>query len=277
MPLTAGRSPPAVHGRRTIYGGVLFFVLFRPVPYIVRLRWRSEPPARCLKSVRRIGRPWTGGIAGAASRSEDGALRSEPHPFGRRLSAVWPKLQEDMGCGACMSSVGAYQDRLESRRGRFRRIVSRFIPIRIYGAGDARGGSCVSGRFMPGGCAAARGGAERDCAVQGGRIAVATDRKVVRRAGMSVREERVVQHGSWRQSGETCIGTVCRFVWRRAHPAVFLPAGDRTCEDGVERPIPTRTSGYKREGLCISEAISSAGGLPRGNGVRWSAWIRPLR
>ncbi len=121
------------------------------------------------------------------------------------------------------------------------------------------------------------GGAERDCAVQGGRIAVATDRKVVRRAGMSVREERVVQHGSWRQSGETCIGTVCRFVWRRAHPAVFLPAGDRTCEDGVERPIPTRTSGYKREGLCISEAISSAGGLPRGNGVRWSAWIRPLR
>ena len=203
-------------------------------------------------------------------------MRTEPHPFGRRLSAGGPKLQEDMGCGACMSSVGAYQDRLESRRGRFRRIVSRFIPIRIYGAGDARRFvrfRPLYARRMCGGT----GGAERDCAVQGGRIAVATDRKVVRRAGMSVREERVVQHGSWRQSGETCIGTVCRFVWRRAHPAVFLPAGDRTCEDGVERPIPTRTSGYKREGLCISEAISSAGGLPRGNGVRWSAWIRPLR
>lgn len=187
MPLTAGRSPPAVHGRRTIYGGVLFFVLFRPVPYIVRLRWRSEPPARCLKSVRRIGRPWTGGIAGAASRSEDGALRSEPHPFGRWLSAVWPKLQEDMGCGACMSSVGAYQDRLESRRGRFRRIVSRFIPIRIYGAGDARGGSCVSGRFMPGGCAAARGG----------------------RRGTAPCREGGLQ---WRRIGKSCAGPACRFV-----------------------------------------------------------------
>ena len=135
----------------------------------------------------------------------------------------------------------------------------------VYTGPEMHGGSCVSGRFMPGGCAAARG-SERDCAVQGGRIAVATDRKVVRRAGMSVREERVVQQRSWRQSGETCIGTVCRFVWRRAHPAVFLPAGDRTCEDDVERPIPTRTSGYKREGLCISEAISSAG--------RPSSWKR---
>ena len=83
MPLTAGRSPPAVHGRRTIYGGVLFFVLFRPAPYIVRLRWRSEPPARCLKSVRRIGRLWTGGIAG-------GSLPIGGWGIADGAASVWP-------------------------------------------------------------------------------------------------------------------------------------------------------------------------------------------